>query len=196
AGQANGAQAYPQCFNLEITGDGAEVPAGVLGTKLYSAEDPGIVVNIYTTGLTYTIPGPALIAGASASVPQSSSAITATGTATVGNGAEAEPTNPPAATTTAAQSSAAQTTAAPSTQKTSTAAVSTPTTLATSTRVAAPTTPTTTAVATPTAAPTGAVGAQTLYGQCGGNGFAGPTACAEGTCKSWNPYYSQCVNTA
>ncbi|KAI1481745.1 carbohydrate-binding module family 1 protein [Daldinia eschscholtzii] len=196
AGQANGAQAYPQCFNLEITGDGTEVPAGVLGTKLYSAEDPGIVVNIYTTGLTYTIPGPALIAGASASVPQSSSAITATGTATVGNGAEAEPTNPPAATTTAAQSSAARTTAVPSTQKTSTAAVSTPTTLATSTRVAAPTTPTTTAVATPTAAPTGAVGAQTLYGQCGGNGFAGPTACAEGTCKSWNPYYSQCVNTA
>ncbi|KAF3056250.1 Polysaccharide monooxygenase Cel61a [Daldinia childiae] len=194
AGQANGAQAYPQCFNLEITGDGTEVPAGVLGTKLYSAQDPGIVVNIYTTGLSYTIPGPALIAGASASVPQTSSAITATGTATVGNGGAASPTSPSAPTTTAAQTTAVQTTAAPTSKKTSTV-VSTPTTLATSTRVAAPTTPTT-AAATPTAAPTGAVGVQSLYGQCGGSNFAGPTACAEGACKSYNPYYFQCVATA
>ncbi|KAI1805967.1 carbohydrate-binding module family 1 protein [Daldinia bambusicola] len=192
AGQPNGAQAYPQCFNLEITGDGTEVPAGVVGTKLYSAEDPGIVVNIYTTGLKYTIPGPALISGASSSVAQSSSAVTATGTATVGSGSGAAPTSAPAGTTTAAQSSAAQTTAVPSTQKTSSAVVSTPvasapTTLATSTRPAS--TPSTTAAADPT----GAVDVQSLYGRCGGSGYAGPTACAQGTCKSWNPYYYQCV---
>lgn len=64
AGEVNGAQAYPQCFNLEVTGSGTEVPAGVVGTKLYTANDPGILVNIYTTGLQYTIPGPALISGA------------------------------------------------------------------------------------------------------------------------------------
>ncbi|KAI1372788.1 carbohydrate-binding module family 1 protein [Hypoxylon crocopeplum] len=196
AGQTNGAQAYPQCFNLEIIGDGTDVPAGTLGTKLYTPEDPGILFNLYTTGLTYTIPGPSLIAGASASVAQSSSAITATGTATVGSGDAADPTTAPAATTTAAQTTAATTTtAAATTEQTTTAAASTPTTLATSTRVA---TPTTTADATTTATTTATAGvsAQSLYGQCGGSNFAGPTACAEGACKSWNPYYYQCVASA
>ncbi|KAI1391677.1 carbohydrate-binding module family 1 protein [Hypoxylon trugodes] len=191
AGQANGAQAYPQCINLEITGDGTDVPAGTLGTKLYTPEDPGIVVNIYTTGLSYTIPGPALIAGASASVAQSSSAITATASATVGSGGAAGPTAP-AASTTAAATSATQTNAAASSQQTSTVVASTPTTLATSTKAADPTTPSVTATATAT----GGVSVQSLYGQCGGSNFAGPTACAEGACKSWNPYYSQCVSSA
>ncbi|KDN38351.1 hypothetical protein RSAG8_09555, partial [Rhizoctonia solani AG-8 WAC10335] len=36
-------------------------------------------------------------------------------------------------------------------------------------------------------------GAAALYAQCGGTGFTGPTACASGSCKAWNPYYSQCV---
>lgn len=194
AGQTNGAQAYPQCFNLEITGDGTDVPAGTLGTKLYTPEDPGILINIYTTLTTYTIPGPTLIAGASSSVAQSSSAITATGTATAGSGSAAASTTASAASTTAAQTTAA-TTAAASSQKTSTAVASTPTTLATSTRAASTTTPTT-AAATTSAAATGVVNAQSLYGQCGGSNFAGPTACAEGTCKSQNPYYYQCVASA
>ncbi|KAF8180138.1 cellobiohydrolase I [Pholiota molesta] len=35
---------------------------------------------------------------------------------------------------------------------------------------------------------------QTKYGQCGGIGFTGPTACAAGsTCKVSNTYYSQCL---
>ncbi|KAI4862383.1 carbohydrate-binding module family 1 protein [Hypoxylon rubiginosum] len=200
AGSANGAQAYPQCINLEVTGGGADVPAGTLATELYTPQDPGILVNIYTTGLAYTIPGPALIAGASSSVAQSSSAITATGTATVpGGGAAAPGTTTAAGTTTTA--AAATTTAAAAT---STAVVSTPTTLATSTRAAAtsPTTAATTTTTTAAAATTTAaaeVGAQSLYGQCGmdaGKNYAGPTACAEGTCKSWNPYYYQCVATA
>lgn len=199
AGSVNGAQAYPQCFNLEVTGDGTDVPAGTLGTKLYTPEDPGMVVNIYTTGLVYTIPGPALIAGASSSVAQSASAITATGTATVGAGGAAPtaPTAPtaPAATPTAAEptTAAPTTTAAATAPQTTTAAVSTPTTLATVTK---PATPTTAAPATTSAAATGVVGAQSLYGQCGGSNFAGPTACAEGGCKSWNPYYYQCVASA
>ncbi|KAL2163124.1 hypothetical protein VTH06DRAFT_6960 [Thermothelomyces fergusii] len=32
-----------------------------------------------------------------------------------------------------------------------------------------------------------------LYGQCGGNGYTGPTTCAEGTCKVSNEWYSQCL---
>jgi len=36
---------------------------------------------------------------------------------------------------------------------------------------------------------------QTLYGQCGGQGWAGPTVCAAGsTCQFGNPYYSQCLS--
>ncbi|OTA99062.1 carbohydrate-binding module family 1 protein [Hypoxylon sp. CI-4A] len=212
AGSENGAQNYPQCFNLEVTGDGTDVPEGTLGTELYSSTDPGIVVNIYTTGLTYTIPGPTLISGASASVAQSSSAITATGTATAGDGSAAASatsaatsaaSNTAATTTAAASTSAATSTAAAASSQTSTAAASTsaPTTLSTQTKAASSTTvaassTTSAAAVTTTAAATGAVDVQSLYGQCGGNNFAGPTACAEGTCKSQNPYYYQCVNTA
>jgi cellulase len=32
-----------------------------------------------------------------------------------------------------------------------------------------------------------------LYGQCGGATWTGPTTCAEGTCKASNEHYSQCV---
>ncbi|CAI4214066.1 unnamed protein product [Parascedosporium putredinis] len=41
AGSANGAQNYPQCMNIEITGSGTDNPVGVLGTELYSADEPG-----------------------------------------------------------------------------------------------------------------------------------------------------------
>ncbi|KAE9398141.1 cellulase CEL7A [Gymnopus androsaceus JB14] len=35
---------------------------------------------------------------------------------------------------------------------------------------------------------------QTLFGQCGGIGYAGPTVCAAGsTCQVGNPYFSQCL---
>ncbi|RVD85386.1 uncharacterized protein DFL_003710 [Arthrobotrys flagrans] len=32
-----------------------------------------------------------------------------------------------------------------------------------------------------------------MYGQCGGEGWTGPTSCASGTCQVLNPYYSQCL---
>ncbi|KFA76973.1 hypothetical protein S40288_05206 [Stachybotrys chartarum IBT 40288] len=32
-----------------------------------------------------------------------------------------------------------------------------------------------------------------MYGQCGGNGFTGPTCCSSGTCTRTNEWYSQCV---
>ncbi|KAF8335802.1 cellobiohydrolase 1 [Cantharellus anzutake] len=35
---------------------------------------------------------------------------------------------------------------------------------------------------------------QTKYGQCGGNGYKGPTTCVAGcTCTNFNPWYSQCL---
>lgn len=33
-----------------------------------------------------------------------------------------------------------------------------------------------------------------LWGQCGGQGWSGPTCCSEGTCRASNQWYSQCLN--
>ncbi|KEY73176.1 hypothetical protein S7711_04142 [Stachybotrys chartarum IBT 7711] len=60
AGQQNGAQAYPQCINLQVTGSGGTTPRGVSGTSLYRSNDPGILFNLYTSFSNYPIPGPAL----------------------------------------------------------------------------------------------------------------------------------------
>ncbi|OGM47655.1 hypothetical protein ABOM_004336 [Aspergillus bombycis] len=78
ASEANGAQNYPQCFNLRITSDGSDNPAGIPGTELYSATDPGILFNIWETMDSYPIPGPALYPnGSSGSTqPPSSTAVT------------------------------------------------------------------------------------------------------------------------
>lgn len=66
AASEDGAQNYPQCFNIEITGSGTDNPEGVLATELYSANDTGIFFNPYTTITSYDIPGPALYSGSSA----------------------------------------------------------------------------------------------------------------------------------
>jgi cellulase len=149
----NGAQMYPQCINLEITGSGSSAPAGVAATSLYTASDAGILFNVYQANSDYPIPGPALASGG-------------------GNGGAAPPANPPA--TPPAASSAA-----PS---------AVPTTLAT----------TTGSPAAPTQPPANGGGnnsqAAALYGQCGGEGFAGGKCCSTGACKSVNKWYSQCLN--
>ncbi|KAL5361036.1 glycosyl hydrolase family 61-domain-containing protein [Aspergillus floccosus] len=82
-----GAQNYMQCFNLRVTGGGSQAPAGVPAVELYTPTDPGILVDIYNS-LTYTVPGPSMIAGAT-NVAQATSAITGTGTATVPGGGAA-----------------------------------------------------------------------------------------------------------
>ncbi|GKZ91543.1 CAZyme family AA9 [Aspergillus niger] len=86
ASSENGAQNYPQCFNLQVTGSGTAEPSGVLGTELYSPTDPGILVDIYQSLSTYEVPGPTLIPEA-VSVVQSSSTITASGTPVTGTAA-------------------------------------------------------------------------------------------------------------
>ncbi|KAK6580957.1 hypothetical protein PZA11_006445 [Diplocarpon coronariae] len=63
ASTAGGAQSYPFCINLEVTGGGSDAPEGVLGTALYTPTDPGIQVSIDTAPLTYQIPGPPLFSG-------------------------------------------------------------------------------------------------------------------------------------
>ena len=79
ANNAGGAQNYPQCLNLEITGSGSNsLSTGTEGTSLYTATDPGIFVNIYLGLASYIIPGPKLYSGAG-SDPQPS--VTASTTA-------------------------------------------------------------------------------------------------------------------
>ncbi|KAE8833511.1 hypothetical protein HRS9139_05330 [Pyrenophora teres f. teres] len=73
AGQANGAQNYPQCLNIEVTGSGTEKPKGVVGTKLYTATDPGILFNVYTPNIDYKIPGPPLFGSGSSGSSSGSS---------------------------------------------------------------------------------------------------------------------------
>ncbi|EPS31692.1 putative feruloyl esterase [Penicillium oxalicum 114-2] len=41
---------------------------------------------------------------------------------------------------------------------------------------------------------TSVLGQQTVWGQCGGTGYSGPTTCTSGNCcNAVNPYYSQCI---
>ena len=155
AGSPDGAQSYPQCINLEITGSGTETPAGVPGTALYAADDPGVLVNIYDANLDYIVPGGDIIPGGVSAAPQNPESATATGTPTLVDGSGPEPTddNPP--------------------------------------DTDEPTPTTTFATSTTTSSASGPT--QTPWGQCGGNGWAGPTACGEGsTCVVVNDYYSQC----
>ncbi|KAK6213097.1 Cel61b [Colletotrichum tabaci] len=72
--EQNGAQLYPQCVNIEITGTGTDAPDGVLGVELYKADDAGILFDPYAKGMsTYPIPGPGLyVAGNSTLSPTGS----------------------------------------------------------------------------------------------------------------------------
>lgn len=128
AGSLNGAQNYPQCANIEITGSGTELPEGVLGTELYSPTDPGIMFNPYTTIEEYTIPGPALFTGAStgggsnpvtSAAPVSSAPATtapaATATSAIASSVAAVPTSAAEETPVASSTVAPAATATPST---------------------------------------------------------------------------------
>ncbi|KAJ5578112.1 uncharacterized protein N7459_007076 [Penicillium hispanicum] len=91
AEETNGAQNYPQCLNLEVTGGGSDSPTGTLGTSLYKDTDPGILINIYQSLSTYDIPGPALYTGAASdSTATSPVATSATATATTTSAATSQ----------------------------------------------------------------------------------------------------------
>ena len=102
AGTQDGAQNYPQCINLQITGSGSDSPSGTLGTALYKADDPGILINIYTELSTYKIPGPSLIAGA---VSMKQTTIPFNGAGTVSTAAGGSSASIPAASASATPAS-------------------------------------------------------------------------------------------
>jgi len=56
-----GAQLFMECAQINVTGGGTKVPAGVAFPGAYKGTDPGITINIYYPPVTnYTIPGPAV----------------------------------------------------------------------------------------------------------------------------------------
>lgn len=64
AASADGAQNYPQCVNLAVSGSGTANPTGVLATTFYSPTSPSILFDLYGTLSNYTVPGPALYSAA------------------------------------------------------------------------------------------------------------------------------------
>jgi len=174
ASSVGGAQFYMSCYQLTVGGSGTVNPPTVSIPGTYSAEDPGILINIYTQLNSYVIPGPTAYL-----FPSPAVATTAWATTATWNTAQqptADPTVPPAGTK-------------PTSSVAGGAGSSTPSTAAT-TPIGTTAKPTSTVTPTSTASgPT-----QTKYGQCGGAGWTGPTSCASGsTCQASSAYYSQCL---
>lgn len=116
---SDGAQNYPQCVNLQVTGSGSTLPTGTKGEALYTEDDTSIVFNIYADFDSYTIPGPALAfsgsdsTGSSAVVSSAVSSAAAVATSAVATAA-AEATSA-AVTSAAAQATSASSSAAQAT---------------------------------------------------------------------------------
>lgn len=104
SGQANGAQNYPQCINIQVTGGGSDLPAGTVATSLYKADDEGILFDIYNAGSTYPMPGPAAPAIATVATQRKVTADSE-GTPVTGGGSGAAPPSTTAPATPPAASS-------------------------------------------------------------------------------------------
>ncbi|KAI9644402.1 hypothetical protein NHQ30_007759 [Ciborinia camelliae] len=122
---ADGAQNYPQCINLEITGSGSLAPSGTLGEKLYTPTDAGILVNIYAA-LSYVIPGPAMYNATGAATGSASATASATSVASIAS------TSAPVTVPTSAVSSSVTPSAISSSAAAVSTTPSTPTTMVTS----------------------------------------------------------------
>jgi len=100
AGQSGQAQFYVSCYQITVSGDGTATPATVKIPGSYSANDPGIKINIHAAVDSYVAPGPKVYAGgtdkkagsaacsgceATCKVGSSPTAIAPSGKLTVGN---------------------------------------------------------------------------------------------------------------
>ncbi|KAF9871314.1 glycosyl hydrolase family 61 [Colletotrichum karsti] len=90
-----GAQHYPQCINIQVTGGGVDIPAGISGAKLYEAAEEGLVYDISQSPLPpYKIPGPTVYSGAKTFAAQTGAKVLSSATAIPGvpDGARADGT--------------------------------------------------------------------------------------------------------
>ncbi|KAI5797797.1 putative endo-beta-1,4-glucanase D [Geopyxis carbonaria] len=130
---ARGAQFYPSCSQITVSGSGTATPPGTFGfVGGYSPEDPGILFNLYGGETTYAIPGPAVWDGTSSG---SGSAATTKAAATSA-AASTKAATSAAATTKAATTAAATSAAATSAAATSAAVAPADTTKAATTAAA------------------------------------------------------------
>jgi cellulase len=65
ANEQNGAQNYPMCINIQVSGSGTVSPPGIPASSFYKATDPGILVDIYDKWdpSKYQLPGPPVFDG-------------------------------------------------------------------------------------------------------------------------------------
>ncbi|KAL0261696.1 hypothetical protein SLS55_003126 [Diplodia seriata] len=204
-----GAQLYMECVQIKVTSDGANtLPDGVSIPGAYTAQDDGILFNIYGDFSSYPIPGPTVWDGASGSTASSTSAAVkvetsssvAAATPATSEAAVSTPATSAAAspvvTSVAASSAAADNGAVTETAYTTENVVAT--TFATVTAGGqAAATPATSAAAAASPASGSSSGSAQAYAQCGGSNYSGATECVSGyTCKEWNAYYSQCVSSS
>ncbi|KAF2673904.1 hypothetical protein BT63DRAFT_467491 [Microthyrium microscopicum] len=61
--KTSGAQLYPTCIKVQVTGSGTATPPGVKFPGAYNWRDPGILVNIHYGPKRYITPGPAVYKG-------------------------------------------------------------------------------------------------------------------------------------
>ncbi|KAJ3039661.1 hypothetical protein HDV00_012005 [Rhizophlyctis rosea] len=179
AGVPGGAQFYIRCIDIEISGGGGKYPSPVTTLPgAWKQDTPGVLWQQWTGNPNpYPAFGPPV-----ASYVSSQSAVT-TWKLGDGSGGSASTTRTTAAATTTT------TVATTSTTSVRTTTTTVPRTTTTSVR----STTTTTRPSTTTAAG-GNNNCASKYGQCGGQGFTGPTCCQAGsTCQVSNPYYSQCI---
>ncbi|KAF8468941.1 glycosyl hydrolase family 61-domain-containing protein [Kalaharituber pfeilii] len=76
---ARGAQFYPSCSQITVTGSGTAKPPGTFNfVGGYTPTTPGILFNIYQTVTSYPIPGPAVWVPGTESTPETSKPVTST----------------------------------------------------------------------------------------------------------------------
>lgn len=76
-------QNYPACVNLAVTGGGSSSPKGVVGTSLYTGQEPGLNFNIYgLKSAEYPIPGPPIATGYGGSEAPAGNGTTSTSAST------------------------------------------------------------------------------------------------------------------
>jgi len=200
AQQAGGAQYYMECAQLTITGGDASASpspvAKIPSSEIYSKTDPGVMINIYyPIPQSYTPPGPA-VWGSGAGGSSSSAPAPVASSAAVSSAAPSASSSAPHVAASSAASSAAPvaaTSAAPACAA-PVAGSSVKPSAVTHTKTGTEAAPAPTAMPTTHGNAADASGTQSMYGQCGGIDYKGATACGAGAgCKSWNPYYFQCL---
>jgi hypothetical protein len=68
--KSSGAQFYPQCIKVKVTGDGTATPAGSKFPGTYKWDAPGILINLYWRPNEYIAPGPPVYRPSVAAAPK------------------------------------------------------------------------------------------------------------------------------